>query len=69
MVGWKLLQCTMNSFSSSSDPFQMKKMSSMNLLHMCTAAAPTQAASNPVSSQPMKMQANVGATLVPMAVP
>ena len=52
----------------SSDPFQMKKMSSMNLLHMCTAA-PAQAANNPVSNHPIKMQANVGATLVPIAVP
>ena len=62
------MQCTMNSFSSFSDPFQMKKMSSMNLRHMYTAV-PDQAASIPVSSHPMKMQANVGATLVPIAVP
>ena len=45
---------------------QMKKMSSINLCHKCTAAL-TQAAYQFLVS--MKMQAKSGATLVPIAVP
>ena len=68
MVGWKVLQWIMNFFSFSSVPYQIKKISSINLLHRWTAVL-THTASMQDSSHPMNMHAKVGATNVPMLVP
>ena len=68
IVSCHVLQCLMNANNSSSVPYQRKKMSSIYLLHRY-GWVPIQVARIMASSQPMKMQAKVGATLVPIAVP
>ena len=62
IVGWKLLQCSMNSISSSSDPFQMKKMSSIYLSHTRGLCVANERISS--SRRPMKRQAPEGAMRV-----
>ena len=68
IVGWNLLQCSINSSRSSFVPSQRKNPSSIYLLYVLSLVS-AQAYNMVTFKEPMKIQAYVGATLVHMAVP
>ena len=71
IVEWIEFNFVMNRIKSSSDPFQMKNISSINLRHKWGSISPILCHSKSInnSSIPMKIHANVGLLRLPIATP